>query len=104
MTLHRLLPALVLVATTALGAPAVRASGKAGGQAGTAPPTMKVIRFGKLVDGTGRTLSDAVVVVEGDHVVSVGRGNRTVPRGAALIDLRRYTGVPGLIDLHTHMT
>lgn len=65
---------------------------------------MTAIRFGKLVDGTGSTLSDAVIVVEGDRIVSVGKGNGAMPRGAEIIDLRRYTGVPGLIDLHTHMT
>src|SRR5438094_1759900 len=27
-----------------------------------------------------------------------------VPRDAVPIDLRRYVGIPGLIDLHTHMT
>src|SRR5207248_9489954 len=27
-----------------------------------------------------------------------------VPRDAEVIDLRRFTGIPGLIDVHTHMT
>jgi imidazolonepropionase-like amidohydrolase len=82
----------------------MRAAAKATGRQSEKAPTRKAIRFGELVDGTGGTLSDAVVVVEGERIVSVGRGNTAVPRDAELIDLRRYTGVPGLIDLHTHMT
>jgi imidazolonepropionase-like amidohydrolase len=48
-------------------------------------------------------LTDAVVVVTGDRVTAVGTGEAAVPRGAAVTDLRRYTGIPGLIDVHTHM-
>ena len=67
-------------------------------------PTTTAMRFGQLVDGTGRTLHDAVVVVEGERIVSVGTGRAAIPRGAVVRDLRRYTAIPGLIDAHTHMT
>lgn len=63
----------------------------------------RAIRFGKLWDGS-KVTSDAVVVVNGDRIVSVGTGNAAVPAGAQVIDLRKYTGLPGLIDLHTHIT
>jgi imidazolonepropionase-like amidohydrolase len=66
------------------------------------PPT--ALRFGTLIDGLGRTTRDAVVVVTGDRIVSVGSGDRAVPRGATVIDLRPLTAIPGLIDAHTHMT
>ncbi len=62
------------------------------------------LRFGSLVDGAGRTTRDAVVVVDGERIVSVGTGARAIPRGAMVTDLRRYTAIPGLIDAHTHMT
>jgi imidazolonepropionase-like amidohydrolase len=67
-------------------------------------PRPVAVRFGSLVDGTGRVVNDAVVVVKGDRVASVGSGSRAVPAGAEVIDLGRYTGIPGLIDVHTHMT
>ena len=70
----------------------------------TAQPARTAIRFATLVDATGRAMKDAVVVVEGDKIMSVGTGNRAVPAGANVIDLSKYTGIPGLIDLHTHIT
>src|SRR5262245_12592110 len=44
----------------------------------------QAIRFGKLWDGTN-TISDAVVVVNGDRITAVGSGNRAVPAGAEVI-------------------
>ena len=38
------------------------------------------------------------------RVVHVGSGPKDVPAGAEVVNLRRYTGLPGLIDLHTHIT
>ena len=67
-------------------------------------PPLTAIRFGTLVDGTGRVVRDAVVVTNADTIVSVGTGASAVPRGARVIDLRRYTGIPGMIDAHTHLT
>ncbi len=78
-----------------------------GAPSGTAPAlssSARALRFGSLVDGSGRLLQDAVVVVDGDKIVSVGAGEGAIPRGTLVVDLRRYTAVPGLIDVHTHMT
>ena len=68
------------------------------------PPPTTAIRFGSLVDASGRVTRDAVVVTSGDTIVSVGTGTAAIPRGARVIDLRRYTGIPGLIDAHTHIS
>jgi imidazolonepropionase-like amidohydrolase len=63
----------------------------------------KAIRFGKLWDGD-RVIANAIVIVENDRVQSVTTSESSIPAGAEVIDLRRFTGIPGMIDAHTHMT
>src|SRR5215831_10425273 len=64
---------------------------------------IRVIKFGKLVTGTGQTISNARVVVENDKIVSISQSDSGIPKGAQVIDLGKFTGIPGLIDVHTHM-
>ena len=66
---------------------------------------VKALRFGKVVDGQGRVISNAVVLVKADRIVAVGpEKDVLIPATAEVIDLRAYTAIPGLIDAHTHMT
>ncbi|MDT5269074.1 MAG: hypothetical protein QOH49_1260 [Acidobacteriota bacterium] len=66
--------------------------------------TRLVIRAARMLDARGgRVMTNAVVVVEGDHVTAVGT-NVAVPAGAKVIDLGDVTLMPGLIDAHTHVT
>ena len=62
----------------------------------------KAIEFGRLWDGR-RVIANAVVIVENDKVQRVTAGDE-IPAEAEVIDLRRYTGIPGMIDSHTHVT
>ena len=69
-----------------------------------APAQVTAVRFGRLLDGRGNVLTNAVVLVEGERITGVGSGDAAVPADAQVIDLRRYTGIPGLIDAHTHVS
>lgn len=54
-------------------------------------------RFGRVWDGE-KVVNNAVIVVEKDRIKSIG------PRDGEAIDLTRYTALPGLFNVHTHMT
>ena len=61
-----------------------------------------VLRFRQVWDGD-RLLPNASVVIQGQRIIAVG-ATVDVPKGTREIDLRRLTALPGLIDLHTHVT
>lgn len=61
------------------------------------------IRFGKLWDGE-KVIDRALIVIENGRIRSVTANDPTPPANAQVIDWSRYYGLPGLIDMHTHMT
>ena len=67
-------------------------------------PGVAALRFAALVDGSGRVTPDAIVFIAGDTVVHVASGDRAIPAGIPVTDLRPLTAIPGMIDAHTHMT
>ena len=83
---------------------AVLLFGPASAQEKSKTKTVKAVRFGKLWDAKGKVWTNAIVVVDGDRIKNVTTDAAAIPARAETIDLSKYTGLPGLIDVHTHMT
>ena len=59
---------------------------------------------GSLIDPlNGTVVSNPIVEIQGDRIVAVTSGGK-VPVNAKVINLRSATILPGLADLHTHLT
>jgi imidazolonepropionase-like amidohydrolase len=54
-----------------------------------------------LIDGTGKTISDASIVIEDNRIVSIGKKDLQV-KDPEVIDLSDYYVLPGFIDMHCH--
>ncbi|MDT0632815.1 amidohydrolase family protein [Rubrivirga sp. S365] len=91
----RLAIALVLAAVVA--APAL---------AQTAPPARVLVHCGTLLDpaASDEPLGERTVVVEGGVVAAVEAGYTAAGGADEAVDLRAATCMPGLIDMHTHLT
>jgi imidazolonepropionase-like amidohydrolase len=70
-----------------------------------APPNQVVaVRAGRLFDArAGNLLNNQVVLIRGDRIAEVGP-NVAIPPGTRVIDLSNATVLPGMIDLHVHLS
>jgi imidazolonepropionase-like amidohydrolase len=63
-----------------------------------------LIRAGRLVDPVSGGVSPASLLIRDGRVVAVGALDAPAPAGAQVVDLSRETVLPGLIDVHVHLT
>jgi len=70
----------------------------------TPAPLVTVLRAARLIDGTGAApILPGMIRIQGERIVEVGPSVQ-IPPGAQVISLGDATLLPGLIDLHTHLT
>ncbi|NIJ38715.1 imidazolonepropionase-like amidohydrolase [Sphingopyxis panaciterrae] len=70
-----------------------------------APKGSFVLVGGRLFDGTGKPARPATVVVQGKSITAVlNPGDKNWPADAVVYDVTGKTVMPGLIDLHSHLT
>ena len=72
----------------------------------TAQAETVAVSAAKLVDvANGKVIEHPVVVIEDERIIAVGpAGSVAIPAGAKRIDLPNLTLLPGLIDMHVHLT
>src|SRR5213592_4754740 len=67
---------------------------------------MNILRAGTLIDGTGAPpVRDAAVVIHNGRIeaVTTGGGSASPPADIEVIDVSRFTVLPGLVDCHDHL-
>jgi imidazolonepropionase-like amidohydrolase len=97
--LKRLLALLSLVAATS-----AHAQTAAPNEAKAAPPVI-YIQAGALLDRPGLTpRGHSTIIIRGDKIAEVRDGYVAPESGATLIDLHDRFVLPGLIDMHVHLT
>src|SRR5437660_11612487 len=69
------------------------------------PEGTLVLRNGRIFDGTGALAREGTLVIERNKVVKIlPPGSTDWPKDAHVVDVSGKTVLPGLIDLHTHLT
>ncbi|MCY1059193.1 amidohydrolase family protein [Nannocystis sp. SCPEA4] len=65
----------------------------------------RAVKLGRLIDPLdGSVLAPAIVIVHDDRIVAIETDEAQIPLGAEIIDWSAYSGVPGLVDAHTHFS
>ncbi|MDR6510634.1 imidazolonepropionase-like amidohydrolase [Novosphingobium capsulatum] len=91
---------MTTIKSVALGAAALVALATGSAQAKTV-----VVRAAHMIDVlAGKRVDGAQVVITDGRITAVGKSGDAVPAGAEVVDLGQRTLLPGLIDMHVHLT
>jgi len=93
--MRQFVPLILLATTVAFAQPAYKpAAGRT------------LLRAGHVLDvHTGKETPDETIVVEGEKITAIAPTSDTPTKpGDRVVDLTAYTVMPGLIDVHTHLT
>lgn len=64
-----------------------------------------LIHAGVLIDGAAeQPRKEVTLVIEGERIVEVNAGYTAPAAGDTVIDLKKSTVLPGLMDMHTHLS
>ncbi len=64
-----------------------------------------LIHAGRLIDGeSDRVMTEMTVRVSGSVIKSIEKGYTAAGMGDSVVDLRNQTVLPGLMDMHVHLT
>ncbi|MCW1984639.1 UNVERIFIED_ORG: imidazolonepropionase-like amidohydrolase [Sphingomonas sp. R1F5B] len=91
---------MTTIKSVALGAAALVVLATGSAQAKTV-----VVRAAHMIDVlAGKRVDGAQVVITDGRITAVGKSGDAVPAGAEVVDLGQRTLLPGLIDMHVHLT
>ena len=69
------------------------------------PDRVLVLRGGRIFDGTGAAAQEGTLVIERNKILKIlPASSAEWPKNAEILDVAGKTVLPGLIDLHTHLT
>jgi imidazolonepropionase-like amidohydrolase len=98
----------IALATFALAAISAAVAAQAKPAAPSAIPSEVAIHAGKVLDvRTGQYAIDQIIWIEGDRIKAIGTAaeiTAKLPANTKMVNLSKFTVLPGLIDCHTHLT
>src|SRR5688572_16474620 len=76
-----------------------------GTTAAQAPPKVRALVGGTLIDGFGGPpIRNSVILIDGERITAVGQvGRLAVPAAAEIISTEGMSVLPGLWDMHVHL-
>ncbi len=62
------------------------------------------IECGTLIDGSGRPAQNNVfILIKNGRIARIEKNIKSLPKGISIIDAKKNTVIPGLIDAHKHV-